>query len=66
MASPENHPDPDRFAQRFRLVLEGESTLSYRQIHAAIGTWPRSFWEFTEKPDERWAWNHAPLVWIPK
>ncbi len=68
--SPEEHPDPEfdpeRFAERFRLVLDGESTLSYRQIHDAIGTWPRSFWEFTKKPPERWAWNHVPLVWIPK
>jgi SAM-dependent methyltransferase len=67
---PENHPDPDfdaeRFAERFRLVLDGESTLSYRQIHASLGTWSRSFWEFTDKPEERWAWNHVPLVWIPK
>ncbi|MFC7189484.1 hypothetical protein ACFQL7_06215 [Halocatena marina] len=47
-------------------MLAGESTLSYRQIHDALGTWPRSFWEFTDKPAERWAWHHAPLVWIPK
>lgn len=68
--SPEEHPDPgfdpERFAKRFRLVLDGESTLSYRRIHDALGTWPRSFWEFTDKPPERWAWNHVPLVWIPK
>lgn len=67
--SPEEHPDPEFdpewFAERFRLVLDGESTLSYRRIHDALGTWPRSFWEFTEKP-ERWAWNHVPLVWVPK
>lgn len=58
--------EPERFARRFRLVLDGKSTLSYRSIHEAVGTWPRSFWEFTEKPDEPWAWNHVPLVWVPK
>lgn len=67
---PDRHPDPDfdvdAHIERFRLVIEGESTLSYRQIHDALGTWPRSFWEVTEKPDERWAWDHVPIVWIPK
>ncbi|MFC7059568.1 class I SAM-dependent methyltransferase [Halovenus salina] len=58
--------DPDRFEERFKLIIEGESTLSYRAIHDAVGTWPRSFWEFTEKPDQPWAWDHVPLVWIPK
>lgn len=58
--------DPERFQERFKLVIEGRSTLSYREIQEAIGTWPRSFWEFTEKPEEPWAWNHVPLVWIPK
>ncbi|MFC7046798.1 class I SAM-dependent methyltransferase [Halobacteriaceae archaeon GCM10025711] len=53
-------------AERFRLVLEEESVLSYRRIHDALGTWPRSFWEVTEKPDQRWAWNHVPAVWVPK
>lgn len=70
VTSPEKHPnpefDPERFAERFRLMLDGESTLSYRQIHDALGTWPRSFWEFTEQPAEPWAWHHAPLVWVPK
>jgi SAM-dependent methyltransferase len=68
--SPEKHPNPDfdaeRFAERFRLVLDGASTLSYRQIHDALGTCPRSFWEFIEQPEERWAWDHVPLVWVPK
>ncbi|WP_121822582.1 class I SAM-dependent methyltransferase [Halostella salina] len=68
--NPEEHPDPDfdpeAFADRFRLVLDGESTLSYRDIHDAVGTWPRSFWEVTDKPDKRWAWRHVPLVWLPK
>ncbi|MFP8957772.1 class I SAM-dependent methyltransferase [Natrialbaceae archaeon A-CW3] len=58
--------DPQGFARRFRLVLEGESTLSETQIEDALGTPPRQFWEFTEKPAERWAWDHVPLVWVPK
>ncbi|WP_440008567.1 class I SAM-dependent methyltransferase [Halomicrococcus sp. SG-WS-1] len=68
--APDDHPDesfdPERFEERFRLVVEGESTLSYRSIHDALGTWPRSFWEFTDRPDERWAWDHVPSVWVPK
>jgi SAM-dependent methyltransferase len=58
--------DPKRFEERFQLALEGESTLSYERIYDATGTWPRSFWEFTDRPEERWAWRHAPLVWVPK
>lgn len=58
--------DPEATRERFRLAIEGESTLSYRTIRDAIGTWPRSFWEFTDRPEERWAWDHVPLVWIPK
>jgi SAM-dependent methyltransferase len=58
--------DPDRFEERFKLVIEDRSTLSYRAIHDSLGTWPRSFWEFTDKPDQPWAWDHVPLVWIPK
>ncbi|MEE6209371.1 class I SAM-dependent methyltransferase [Salarchaeum sp. III] len=57
--------DPERFADRFSLVLSGESTLSYRDIHDALGTWPRSPWEVVEKP-ERWMWRNHPLVWVPK
>ena len=58
--------DAEEFVRRWRLVLDERSTLSYDAVHAATGTWPRSFWEFTDKPDERWAWRHYPLVWLPK
>lgn len=58
--------DRAAFERRWQLVLEDRSTLSYGAIHDAVGTWPRSFWEFTDKPDERWAWRHVPLVWLPK
>lgn len=58
--------DPDRYAERFELVLEGDSLLSYERIHDALGTWPQSFWSIVEKPDIRWAWRHHPLVYVPK
>lgn len=56
----------ERRRERFELVRTEESTLSYRRIRDALGTWPRSFWEVTEKPEERWAWRHVPSVWVPK
>lgn len=52
--------------ERFELVLEGESVLSYRRIHDVLGTWPQSIWSVVEKPDARWAWGNVPLVWVPK
>jgi trans-aconitate methyltransferase len=58
--------DPDRFEERFRLLLDGENLLSYDRIHDALGTWPRSVWSVVEKPDVRWAWRHHPLVYVPK
>ncbi|WP_323676464.1 methyltransferase [Halorubellus sp. PRR65] len=63
--------DPDRFdlaefERRWRLVLDGESTLTYDAIHDAVGTWPRSFWEVADHPEERWAWEDVPIVWLPK
>jgi SAM-dependent methyltransferase len=58
--------DPERFAERFSLAIAGESTLSYDAIHDAAGTWPRSFWEVVERPEEQWMWRNHPLVWVPK
>lgn len=58
--------DPDRFEQRFRLLLDGENLLSYDRIHDALGTWPQSVWSVVERPDVRWAWRHHPLVYVPK
>lgn len=65
MEDPEDF-DAEWFAERFQLVLEGENTLSYETIEDALGTWPRSFWEVVDKPDEPWAWRHFPMVWVPK
>jgi trans-aconitate methyltransferase len=63
---PPEEVDPQRYAERFGLVVDGESTLSYDAIHDALGTWPRSFWSVVDKPDERWMWRNHPLVWVPK
>jgi SAM-dependent methyltransferase len=52
--------------ERFELVLDGETVLSYRRIHDVLGTWPRSIWSVVEKPDVQWAWENVPLVWVPK
>lgn len=62
---PPEEVDEERYAERFGLVVDGESTLSYRAIHDALGTWPRSFWEVVDKPEERWMWRNHPLVWVP-
>lgn len=66
LADGDANADPDRLAERFALVAEGENLLSYRRIHDALGTWPRSFWSVVEKPEERWAWRNHPLVYVPK
>lgn len=58
--------DPDAFGERFGLVMDEESTLSFDAIRNAVGTWPRSIWEVAEKPEKRWAWSHVPLVYVPK
>jgi len=63
--------DPDafdrtEFERRWQLVLDGDSTLTYDAIHDAVGTWPRSFWEVADHPEERWAWADIPIVWLPK
>ncbi|WP_459193293.1 class I SAM-dependent methyltransferase [Halosimplex sp. J119] len=58
--------DADRFADRFRLLLNGENLLSYERIRDALGTWPQSVWSVVDRPDARWAWRHHPLVYVPK
>jgi len=57
--------DPDHFADRFALVIDGENLLSYTRIHETLGTWPRSVWSVVDT--ERYgAWKQNPLVFIPK
>lgn len=58
--------DPDRFPDRFALVLEGESLLSYDRIHEVLGTWPQSFWSVSENTERYGAWRQNPVVYIPK
>ena len=58
--------DPDRFAERFATLLEGDSVLSYRRIQEVLGAWPQSVWTVVERPDKQWAWRHHPLVYVPK
>lgn len=58
--------DPDRFADRFELVLKGESLLSYDRIHDVLGTWPQSVWSIAEDVERYGAWRQNPLVYIPK
>ena len=70
--SPEEHLDessawsPETFADRFELVIEGESLLSYDRIHDALGAWPRSVWSVAEETDRYRAWRQNPLVYVPK
>src|SRR5699024_4588253 len=34
--------NPETFAERFELVVQGDSLLSYERIHEVLGTWPQS------------------------
>jgi len=57
--------NPDHFADRFELVLEGENLLSYERIQKTLNTWPRSVWSVVDA--ERYgAWKPNPLVFVPK
>lgn len=58
--------DPDRFRERFRLVLEGESLLSYERIHDILGTWPQSVWSVVGSSERYGAWRSIPFVYVPK
>lgn len=56
---------PESFADRFELVIGGESLLSYEQIHETVGAWPQSVWSVIET--ERYdAWRQNPLVFVPR
>lgn len=57
---------PDRFADRFELVLEGESLLSYRTIHDVLDAWPQSIWSVAENAEPYQARRMNPLVFVPK
>lgn len=58
--------DPDRFRDRFQLVLNGKALLSYDRIHDILDTWPQSVWSIADEVDPYGAWRQNPLVYIPK
>jgi SAM-dependent methyltransferase len=58
--------DPERYAERFELLIEGENLLSYDRIHDVLGTWPRSVWSIVGQDQRYPAWCHNPLVYVPK
>lgn len=56
--------DPDTFADRFELVIDGESLLSYAQTQERLDTCPQSVWSVI--PAEPYdAWKQNPLVSVP-
>jgi SAM-dependent methyltransferase len=58
--------DPDHFAERFALTVEGENLLSYERIHEVLGTWPRSVFSVAEGAEQYGAHRYEPLVFVPK
>lgn len=58
--------DPDQYEERFAALLDGDSVLSRERIYEVLGAWPRSAFAVADRPDVRWAWHHAPLVYVPK
>ncbi|PSQ59464.1 class I SAM-dependent methyltransferase [Halobacteriales archaeon SW_7_71_33] len=53
--------NPETFAERFELVVEGESLLSYDRIHEVLGRWPQSVFSVADGAD-----RYEPLVFVPK
>ena len=58
--------DPDQYTERFAALLDGDSVLSRERIYETLGVWPRSAYTVADRPDVRWAWHHAPLVYVSK
>lgn len=58
--------DPDRYTERFRALLDGDSVLTETRIESTLGAEPRDVYSVVDRPDKRWAWHHAPLVFVPK
>ncbi|MEF8813466.1 MAG: hypothetical protein V5A55_06575 [Halovenus sp.] len=58
--------DPDRFAERFELIVGGENRLSHERIHDVLGVWPRSLWSVAEDVDRYPAWRYNPMVYVLK
>ncbi len=58
--------DPESFTDRFELVIEGESLLSYDRIHEVLGRWPQSLFSVADDADQYEAHRYEPLVFVPK
>lgn len=58
--------EPERFTDRFELLLAGENLLSHERIHDALGTWPRSLYSVADGAERHRAWRHNPFVFVPK
>lgn len=58
--------NPETFTDRFELVIEGQSLLSYERIHEVLGSWPQSLFSVADSVDPYPAHRHEPLVYVPK
>lgn len=58
--------NPETFAKRFELVIQGKSLLSYERIHELLGTWPQSVFSVADDADRYRAHRYEPLVYVPK
>ncbi|MWG35995.1 class I SAM-dependent methyltransferase [Halomarina oriensis] len=58
--------DPETFAERFQLLIEGENVLSHDRIEEVLGTRPRSVWSVVGADHRYRAWRHNPFVFVPK
>jgi trans-aconitate methyltransferase len=58
--------NPETFADRFELVVEGKSLLSYERIHDVLGTWPQSVFSVADDANRYGAHRYEPLVYVPK
>ncbi|SDR15445.1 class I SAM-dependent methyltransferase [Natronobacterium texcoconense] len=58
--------NPETFADRFELVVEGENLLSYERIHDVLGTWPQSLFSVADDAEPYPAHRYEPLVYVPK
>lgn len=57
---------PETFAERFELLIQGQSLLSYERIHELLGTWPQSLFSVANDADRYPAHRYEPLVYVPK
>ncbi|ELZ43185.1 trans-aconitate methyltransferase [Halorubrum coriense DSM 10284] len=58
--------NPETFAERFKLVIQGRNLLSYERIHEILGTWPQSLFSVVDEAGRYPAHRYEPLVYVPK